>query len=66
MARMAGGQKLNEFVARYFSKAEKILMNPWTDGWKMKCDYRKPDTFVCNRELGCAEHLSKHEQFSNS
>lgn len=61
---MSGGQKLDEFVTKHFTKVGE--KNPRTNRWKMKCNYCTPDTVVEHRELRCTEHLSKYELCPNT
>jgi len=56
---MSGGQKLDEFVTKHFTKVGG--KNPRTNRWKMKCNYYTPDAVVEHRELRCTEHFSKYE-----
>ena len=37
---MLGGQNLDEFVTKHFTKVGE--KNPRTNRWKMKCSYRTP------------------------
>jgi len=61
---MAGGQKLDDFVDKHFSKTGE--RNPRTNRWKMKCKYCMADTTVEHREMRCTEHLSKPELCPNA
>ena len=61
---MTGGQKLDEFVSKHFSRVGQ--KNPRTHRWNMKCHYCVPDIVMEHRELRCTEHLSKYEQCPNA